>query len=188
MRTTVFALLACSPVLCAQTVVVSPAQATARGTSGVVLESPASGNCPVGFAASRVTDVAMRRTANPKDSETQKWSRSEPLALRLIFSPKADSTIAQARVILHGLSGAQVVPASQHEASESSESFAVSPSAGAHDRFSSVVYTEKLTGVTWVELKELAYANGTVWHESANATCRVAPNGYMLVGLNVGPK
>ena len=91
-------------------------------------------------------------------------------------------------MILHELSGAQVTPAFQHEASESSESFSISPSVGANDRFSSVVYTEKLTGVTWVELKELTYANGTVWHDSANATCRVAPNGYMLVGLNVGPK
>ena len=188
MRTTVLALLACSPVLCAQTVPVSPAQATTRGNTVTVIETPASGNCPVGFAASRVTDIAMRRTASPIDSEAQKWPRKETLGLRLIFSPRADSTIAQARVTLHGLSGAQVMPASQHDLSESSESFAVSPSAGANDRFSSVVYTEKLTGVTWVELKELTYANGTVWHESANATCRVTPNGYMLVGLNVDSK
>lgn len=103
MWTTVFALLACSPVLCAQTVAISPTQATNRANTVTVLEAPASGNCPVGFSASRVTGVAMRRTAGPKDREAQKWPGSEPLALRLIFSPRADSTIAQARVILHGL-------------------------------------------------------------------------------------
>ena len=87
----------------------------------------------------------------------------------------------QADITLHGISGSHLVPAGERSSADATENFSVSPSSGPNHLFNTVVYLQKLTGVDWVELNEITFADGTKWHASATSTCRVAPNGFQLV-------
>ena len=169
-----FALLALFPFSAALTAQTMPANSPA-----VVLQTPPSANCPVSFSARRAQEGGLV-TASPSAKTSQP-------GYRITFSPGSAGAIAEARITLHGISGHQVIPAGK-SASDSSnhgqdvtEHFNLSPSSGVDHLFHATIHTEKLTGVQWVELNELTYANGSSWHQSSTTTCRVAPNGYMLV-------
>ncbi len=167
---TLVAVLLASPFLCAQQAATSPASVVLQNVAHQIQ------GCPVGLDA-RHADVGRLLSVKPSAHPPRQ-------SYRLTLTPRGDRTIAQARVTLHGMSGAHVIPAAgeAHPAEPSSaESFNLAPSSGAHKLFHSTVFTEKLTGVQWVELNELTYADGSVWHESTAHPCRVAPDGFMLV-------
>ncbi len=151
------------------------AQAPSQGASGAVavIQSQTAG-CPVGFAARRSPDGGLISVSPGTKAHRQSYE--------LTFTPGSEHAITQARITLHGLAGGRVLPAKDSAAGDATESFNVSPS-GSHAKpfLHSTVYTSKLTGVQWVELNELTYADGSTWHESGATTCRVAPNGFMLV-------
>ncbi len=153
-----------------------PAQTPANG-SVLLLQQPASQNCPVNLSASRLPDGGMARvTSGPRP-------KGEPF--HLTFRPTDEQGITQADIIFHGMSGSHVVPAGTEAAPstnpDTTETFSVSPAGGANHLFNSVVYTRKLTAVNYVELQSITFADGAQWHASANSICRVAPNGYHLV-------
>lgn len=138
--------------------------------------APATGACPVGFSA-RHANVGALLNVSPA-------TKPRGPAYNLRFVPRDGGAITQVRITLHGISGHHVIPAGNgpHAASnETSEAFTLPLSSNGRDLFTSVVYPGKLTGVTSVELNELTYADGTKWHETADARCEIAPNGYMLV-------
>ena len=150
-----------------------PAQ-VASSNAVVVLQQTANQSCPV--------DLTAQHAAAGGLVATNRNARRPGQSYRLTFSPGDARGISQAKVTLHGLSGAQVLPAAAEKPRrDATESFNLSPSSDRRHLFHSMIYTDKLTGVLWVELNELTYADGTQWHESATATCRVAPNGFMLV-------
>ncbi len=156
----------------AQAQSVAGAAGPEQAQSVVALQANSLG-CPVGFEARHAADGGLV-SVSPS-------SRHHEQGYRLIFAPGEGRAIAQATVTLHGLAGAHVIPAGEKPGAETAESFNVSPSWSAKHLFQSTVFTQKLTGVQWVELNELTYVDGTKWHESAVVTCRVSPIGYMLV-------
>jgi hypothetical protein len=137
------------------------------------LEPPGNKNCPVALSARHSRDSGVVQVSPGSEPHRQGYS--------IGFKPLGPRSVEQARITLHGMSGAHVVPVKDHPA-DATESFTVSPSAGPNHLFQSVVYLDKLTGVQWIEINELTFADGTAWHESANSFCRVTPNGFMLVG------
>ncbi len=148
--------------------------ATPPKTSDIVVLQASGQGCPVGFAARRAPDGGLVTVSPRTKLQGQQYS--------LTFSPDSAHAITQARITLHGLAGGRVIPAKDISLGDASESFNLSPSfSGSRHLFQSTIYTKKLTGVQWVELNELTYADGSTWHESDTATCRVAPNGFMLV-------
>ncbi len=159
----------CSLLLAATTLT---AQSPSTG-SVLLLQQHISQNCPVGLSARHSSDGGMVSVSPGSGPHQQGYD--------ITFSPRKSLQVAQARISLHGISGSHVIPAGKKEVGDATESFTVSPTSSANHRFQSVVYTAKLTGVEWVELNDLTYTDGTQWHESADAICRVAPNGYMLV-------
>lgn len=148
------------------------AAAAQQTTSIVALQSNGQG-CPVGFQARRSPDGGLVSVAHSPKHHQQSY--------QLSFSPGPGHFIAQARITFHGLAGGRVIPAGYTTPGDATESFNISPSPDARHLFQSTIYTEKLTGVQWVELNELTYADGTKWQETGTASCRVAPNGFMLV-------
>ena len=162
-----------SPLLVSFALIASASAQTTGKSPAVVLQAPPSQGCPVSFEARRANSGAL---INVSPSEKHRGQ-----GYLLSFLPQGGQGIAQARITLHGLSGAGVIPAGEKAGADATKSFNVSPSAGANRYFHSMVYTGRLTGVQWVELNEITYADGTEWQESADATCRVAPNGFMLV-------
>jgi hypothetical protein len=146
-----------------------------KAAGAVVLEASHAEGCPVGFSARHANQGATVKVSPQEKSRRQGYE--------LNFVPDGQHGIAEARVTLHGLSGARVIPAGETApaGSEASETFHLSPASGGNHLFRSTVYTEKLTGVLWVELNELTYADGTTWHESERGSCRITPNGFLLV-------
>jgi hypothetical protein len=103
------------------------------------------------------------------------------LGYTLTFTPLTAHSIVQAKLTLHGLDGAQIVPAKNLSTSNATEDLTVAPSATDSHRFESIVYAQKLTGVQWIELDDITYADGTHWQKSANSVCLVVPSGLRLV-------
>ncbi len=161
--------------LTAQTLTAQTLTAQTKSTGGVLmLAQPTGQNCPVGFSARHTGSGAML-SVSPK-------SRPQLQGYNITFQPRAGLGVAEAKLTLHGISGPHLRPANGNtDGATATESFTVSPSSGENHRFHSVVYVQKLTGVDWIELNEVTYADGTQWHESADAPCRVVPNGFMLV-------
>ncbi|HLI78310.1 MAG TPA: hypothetical protein VKV02_15290 [Acidobacteriaceae bacterium] len=149
------------------------AQAPASASNAVVVAPPPSQNCPVGLQARHEDEGGMVKVSPAERHRGQGY--------RLTLAPEAAHRILKAKVTLHGIAGQQVVPAANGKPGDVTETVTLSPWIGQDHHFHSTVYTEKLTGVQWIELNALTYADGTEWQASPSATCRVAPNGYMLV-------
>jgi hypothetical protein len=149
------------------------AQSTAN--SVILVQTPQSQNCPVGIDARHSSQGAVeqvRRSGIP--------SQGYRIALRAFNT----NLIRQASVTLHGLSGSQVMPVSMHNEDDAVETFTITPGAKPKAAFHSVVYTRQLTGVRWVELNDVNYADGTQWHQKTGSVCRVNLNGYLLVNAS----
>lgn len=167
-------LLATSSFIAAQTTPTGPA---------VLVAPPASQGCPVNLSARHADDGATVMVSPQSARHGQGY--------HLAFQPNRSRGIVQVKLTLHGMAGYSIVPAScggpnkpedrTGTGQDATDTFTVAPSADAKHFFHSTVFTEKLTGVQWVELNEIVFTDGTTWHESASASCRVAPNGFMLV-------
>ena len=148
------------------------AQSAATGTV-LMQQQPFSQDCPVNLSASRLPGGGMARvTSDPKP-------KGEPF--HLTFRSTDEQGIAQADLVLHGMSGTQVIPAGTRAGADATETFSVSPFRDGDHLFNSVVYMRRLTAVNYVELKSITFADGREWHASATSTCRVTPNGFQLV-------
>ena len=147
------------------------AQAPAR----VTLDAPmvASGACPVGFSARHANGGSLLAVSPATKPHGQPYE--------VAFAPGKSRAVVQARVTLHGMSGSHVIPAGTDVIENTTETFSIAPAGGVDHLFTSVVYARKLTAIRYIELRELTFADGTEWHASATSTCRVAPNGFLLV-------
>ena len=146
-----------------------------KNTSAPLPASPASRDCPVDLSANRLPGGDVLRVGAG-------GSPSRP-AMKVTFRPASSSStaaIAGAKITLHGRAGGGVEPAGGRLAQEATEVFFVSPTAEAGRVFRSTLHVGRLTAVSFVEINELTYADGTRWHASEGSACRVAPSGYML--------
>ena len=140
----------------------------------IVLQSPSPSNCPVGVEAQH-TQQGVVQQVSPNANHSQ-------LSYDIRLSAFNGRLIRQARITLRGIEGAHVLPAASGEdQADVTESFTITPGDSPKPRFQSVVYAEKLTGVRWIDVDEVTYADGTVWHQTHGSVCRVAPNGFFLV-------
>jgi hypothetical protein len=154
----------------------APAALTAQATPAKVsvLQASDSQNCPVGIQAQHTPQGAVQQVS----PSAAHYQLGYNISLRAFDS----RLIRQARITLRGLAGAQVLPAAHRDnKANATESFTITPGASPKPTFQSVVYTQKLTGVLWIEVDQVNYADGTEWHQAPGSVCRVAPNGYFLV-------
>ena len=149
-----------------------PAQSPVTGHV-LLLERPAGQNCPVSLSA--------RHADNGGLLDAQQSPASRKQGYQLTLSPSQRLRVEKIRVTLHGSNSLQLRPADQGKAADETETITLSPWIGQDHKFHSVVYTDRLSGVQWIELNEIKYADGTTWHDSAAATCRVAPDVFRLV-------
>lgn len=159
----VLGLLLLSPVVFAQ----SPA----THTSIITVESQ---GCPVLATARRWAPRTVVETGNsPRNSNGNK--------LYLHFTPTGERSIVAATVVLHGTTAAaHIEPARNWSAPDLTDTFHLTadPPKGLYD---SEVPLHKVPNVRWLDITEVHFADGTVWHESANAHCNVTPNGFLLI-------
>jgi len=93
--------------------------------------------------------------------------------------------IRKARVTLHGFIGAHFLPAASKgdPTTDATETFTLTPGKTPKPKFQSVVYAKKLTGVSWIQVDAVTYADGKKWHQTNGSVCRVTPNGFLPVNL-----
>jgi len=140
----------------------------------IVDTSPSFQNCPIGVQAQHTPRGNVMQVSP---------SRQPQLGYNIILRAFDGRLIRQAKVTLRGIVGAHVLPAAATDNStDVTETFTLTPGDSPKPTFHSVVYAEKLTGVQWIEVDEVTYANGTQWHQTGGSICRVSPNGYLLVG------
>jgi hypothetical protein len=169
--------LVCSTLLLsAAAVSAQTASPTVKGTSPriVILQAPQSFSCPLGFTADRLPGGRIEQVSPDASRPT--------LSFNVAVRSLNDRGIREATLIMHGIAGAQVIPAVGGDNADASESFALTPSKPEAHLIRAVVSPGKLTGVQWLELVDVTYADGSHWHQSSNSVCRIVPNNLLLVG------
>ena len=150
-----------------------PCAQSANSSPAVVLAQPGSQNCPVALHADRVPGGVLSRAAQGKQLDGK--------PLHVAFRPNEAQGIAEVDLVLHGASGNRLRPAGSASSATETETFLVSPRPARDGRFETVVYVRELTAVDYLELQSIRFADGTTWQASATSSCRVAPDGFMLV-------
>ena len=145
---------------------------TAPSAPVLLVRPQISAGCPVGLVARHAADGGFVQVSPGTKQPHQSYS--------ITLTPQNARGIAQARITLGGMSGAHVLPAGPHPGRDATESFNITPSADDH-HFTSIIYVHTLTGVQWVELNEITWADGTRWHASPAEPCRITPDGFMLI-------
>ena len=170
--------------LLASTALAAPVIAqTSAATQTANLTAVYGTNCPVNVQATRGS-AGLVATSQPNATEHAKPIHDPQRALHLFFLPGTGHAVAEANLTLHGLAGAQYFPATSNSA-HPTETFAIAPTAAQNHMLAAMVYAQKLTGVQWIELTDLTFADGTAWHSSANSTCRITPNNFRLVASEI---
>lgn len=156
------------------------AQTGTGSTAAILTPGPASVACPIGFSVRR---RAASEVLFAKDAAQIPHNQG----LQLKFDHMDASNIVQADITVHGMSGnvrkmpASAGPASADMDTHTTEIFELRSKVQAASLFQSEIWMTKLNAVSWVELTEIKYADGSVWHASAGSQCRAVPNGYLLV-------
>ena len=161
-------------LLAVTALLLAPSALLAQAPATIVLQSAGAQNCPVGIQAQHTPQGAVEQVG--------RGAQSHQLGYNISLRAFDSRLIRQARITLRGISGAQILPAGSSDSSaNATESFTLTPGATPKATLQSVVYAEKLTGVRWVEVDDLTYADGTTWRQAQGSVCRVAPNGFLLV-------
>jgi hypothetical protein len=131
--------------------------------------------CPIGFNA-KVDGRAIARTV-----EDQKKNGDGPL-LELTFGRRDALKIVSAIVTVHGLSSSnRYLPVDRRSDENATQTFELRPENGAADLTSADVWLSKILSVSWVELTEMKYADGSAWHASPDLQCRAVPSKLLLI-------
>ncbi len=131
------------------------------------IESPAPQNCPVGFTA-RHAGHGTAVKVSPENRDRPGLSTQLPAPGRALRRAGQGHPPRPRRRPGHARRTDGIKP-------DATETFTVTPSTEPNHLFHSVVYVHKLTGVLWIQINELTFADGTTWHESADSICRATP-------------
>lgn len=149
------------------------AQGNAHSEMTVLAGPPDSSGCPVGFSAER------RSTTEVRYAKDGKQIRGQGLELKFDSQPKK---ILKANVTVRGVTGsARVMPAGSASLDDVAEIFQLGAGTGEDGLRHSNIWTQRVATVRWVDLTEIAYADGSVWHASEGKRCRIEPSKFLLV-------
>jgi hypothetical protein len=132
--------------------------------------------CPVDLRVDRRAGVISREVDGKPIPTGQ--------GVALHFINTAERRVISADITVHGHAGAVVAQpltiASANTTSELTQDFHLVASAG--DPLSEkTLWTEKINGITWVELTHVAFSDGTAWQRSIAGECRITPSLFVLV-------
>jgi len=132
--------------------------------------------CPVSFTVKRPSGLVARNARDAHDP-------AAGVGLDLSFDSRRMPNIAAATVTVHGLSkGGGIMPI-QHQPHAVSEVFHLTRSADTPGLSTSEIWTQDVVFVSWAEVTQISYVDGTEWHPSEASTCRAAPSLLLLTAL-----
>jgi hypothetical protein len=136
--------------------------------------SPRLDACPIGLSAQQDSNQALLATrANPAVPAQ---------LLRLTIQNKRLPRIVQAEIEIHGTSASGRVVGNDPHPEDTVKHVTLKSSVRGDQSVIESVTAEDLTSVAFIEVMELRYADGTVWHVSSAAQCMTNPDGFMLAG------
>ncbi len=124
-------------------------------------------SCPVGFRAEVDPRLTLREVRNGrKDSDSTR--------VRLSFTPAdAKKTIVAASVTAHGFAPtSQFMLVGQTADDTRTQAFVLTQGRGAAGLVQTEVEVTVVPFVRWVELNQITYADGSVWHAAEGTTCK----------------
>jgi hypothetical protein len=137
--------------------------------------------CPIGFSA-QVSGRAIARSI-----DDQKKSDDGPL-LELTFGRREAPKLMSASVTVHGLTSSNRYLLVDNRSDENTtQTFDLGSGHGAAELANSEVRLNKILFVSWVEVTDLRYADGSTWHVSSEAQCRSVPSKLLLVDATATP-
>jgi len=87
----------------------------------------------------------------------------------------------KADIIVHGTSGtARIIPAA-NSSYALTESFTLERGEDNSTLPGRELWTKEMATISWVEITEVEFVNGIVWHEPKPATCTATPSGFLLI-------
>ena len=127
--------------------------------------------CPVNLRADRRANIVSREV------DGKPVPTGQGLMLHFLSRP----AVVSADIIVHGYAGGVIAqPLSVTSQSEVTEQFHLTGSTS-NPLIEPSIWTEKIHGITWLELKRVTFSDGTSWISSIQNECRVEPSLFVLV-------
>lgn len=137
--------------------------------------------CPIGFGA-QIDGRAIARTV-----EDEKKNGDGPL-LELTFKRRDAQKILSASVIVHGLySSNRYLPVNEPSDENRTQAFQLDQNHAASGLTAAEVRVNQMLSVSWVEVTELKYSDGSAWHMSSEGQCRAVPSKLLLIDATARP-
>jgi hypothetical protein len=123
--------------------------------------------CPVGFRAEVDPRLTLRDVKNGKKD-------ADSTFLRVIFEPTdAKTTIVSASVTAHGVAPhGQLMLVGQSADENRTQAFELTRGTGTAGLVQKEIEVTAVPFVRWVELNQITYADGSVWHAAEGTTCK----------------
>ena len=156
----------------------SPHPSLQSATTATLSVMPAIGeSCPVGLRAQPGTAPGMVIVVDGKTNASQKLN----LQLTNFIHQRA---ITSAQITVHGFTThGRISPAVSRdpEADTLSKQVDLTLTVAPGTSASTEMLFKGLTSVRWIDLDSITYADGSMWHSSAQRKCQVVPDRFMLV-------
>lgn len=155
----------------------------ALSQSATLFARPGTTGCPVGLRAQREVTLGTVIVKNGQDDQSRpKDEITQRLHMTLTNSNPHD--IVGIQITVHGFPAkARLVPtvSAQSDASELKKTIALKINVGSNQNASTDLRLRAFTAVRLLDVDSVDYADGSSWHASAQQTCHVEPEGFMLV-------
>lgn len=130
--------------------------------------------CPVDLHVDRRASVISREVDGKAIPTGQ--------GVDLHFPKSAERGVVSADITVHGHAGAVIAqPLTIKSANpELTEDFHITGS-GSQALSDKLIWTAKIRGITWVELRRVVFYDGTTWQSTISSECRIEPSLFVLV-------
>jgi hypothetical protein len=129
--------------------------------------------CPV--------DLHVDRRASIISREVDGKSIPTGQGLDLHFVNTRGRNVVAVDMTVHGYDGRVIAqPLTAGSYSDLTEDFHLTGTAG-EPLTDKLIWTAKIDGITWVELKRVLFSDGTSWQRTIPSECRVEPSLFVLV-------
>jgi hypothetical protein len=156
------------------TLLLSSALLAQAPATPATLNAVGSQGCPIIASAQRWASGGLALTGKPA-------RKPDNATLYLHFNAIGNNNIVAAKVVLHGTTAS---PRTELAGGTNPGDLSESRDLNGDLRDTSLALG-KIVNVRWLSIAELRYADGTTWHESGQAYCHIAPNGFRLVDAPV---
>jgi len=141
----------------------------------VLTSPPQTSGCPVSLRAQHLADGGIMRARDPNLKSVGQW-------LHLTVANPQEKKVRAALITVHGFADkTRVTQTGRGNTPDASRTVTVSFSAAAGQAAEADVWVPGITAVALIELKQVTYADGSLWSLAGGGSCRITPDPLMLI-------